>query len=345
MKAWRPLLAILLCLGFLQRSAEAQLRHLGYSPRDRLVECLERVFKKPVLYDPNIPQIEPPAACTHLSPKQLKEKLRAQTIAFLEEPEAGLIRSSLTLPPYAPTIGEASRVKWRHFKVVVSTKNASLQGGFNERDLSPKELAKLQQEVFAKARLIPIFQSDGEPLDIATATFPIRIEVYVRRLKPGAPASLVAVIRGEENAAVGRLVYGEEGPRGTVKLLWDSPLFVARYLGLSFDDLDGDGFQEILLNSGFPAGMRDAVALTVFDHKGRELTRQQKCMQPESYDFWPGYDTCPIVGEAIDFSYSNSPPFDIIASEVFFTHRTGVFHLKGGCYLEGGLQKERSGGP
>ena len=103
---------------------------------------------------------------------------------------------------------------------------------------------------------------------------------------------------------------------------------------MSFDDVDGDGFQEIILRSRFPAGMRDAAALTVFDRRGRELTRQERCMQPVGYDFWKSYDTCPIVGEAVDFSYSNSPPFDIVANRVFYTRKTGVFRLRNGRYVE-----------
>jgi hypothetical protein len=323
-----------LCLVTSDRAAGAQLQHFGYSPRDRLLECLEQVFHKPVFQDPNIPQIEPPSTCDRLSRDQLKETLRAQTIAVLEEPDAVLLLSSLILPPYAPTIGEASRVKWKRFKPVVSAKNASRESGFNERELSLAELAKIQKEVLEQARLVPVFQSDGEPLDIPTATFPIRLEVYIRHLQPGSPASLIVIVRGEENVAAGRLVYGEEGPNGTFKLLWDSPLFVARYLDLSFDDVDGDGFQEIILKSSFPAGMRDATALTVFNRRGNELTRQERCMQPVGYDFWPGHDTCPIVGDTVDFRYSNSPPFDIVASNVFYTRRMGIFRLKEGRYRQ-----------
>ena len=322
-----------LCLVTASRAAEAQLQHFGYSPRDRLLECLRRVFHKPVFQDPNIPQIEPPPICDRLSRGELKDKLRAQTIAVLEMPDAVLILSSLILPPYDPTIGEAFRVKWKRFKTVISAKNASRESGFNERELSSSELARVQKEVLDKARLVPVFQAGGESLDIATATFPIRMEIYVRHLKPGSLASLIVVVRGEENVANGRLVYGEEGPAGTFKLLWDSPLFVARYLDLSFDDIDGDGFQEIILKSRFPAGMRDAAALTVFNRRGDELTRQERCMQPEGYDFWPSHDTCPIVGDEVDFRYSNSPPFDIVASNVFYTRKVGVFRLKGGRYL------------
>lgn len=207
------------------------------------------------------------------------------------------------------------------------------EGGFNERALSQKQLVQLQDAVVRQARLIPVLQADGEPIDVETATFPIRLQVYVHHLKKDVPLSIVVVVRGDENASAGRLVYGEEQADGTLKLLWDSPLFVARYLDLSFDDIDGDGFQEIILRASFPAGIHDSAALTIFDRNGRELTRQEQCLQPVGFDFWKTYDTCPIMGEALDFIYADTPPFDIFVHRVFHTDRDGVFRLKGGRYV------------
>src|SRR5262245_35845557 len=138
--------------------AERPIRHLGHSPRDQWVECVRQVFGKRVVYDPDIPQKPPPAGCEKLSPADLRARLKAQTIAVLEERDAVMLRSSLFLPPCAPSVSPASCIKWRHFRVTIDAKSAQV-GGFNERALTPKQLEQLKKAVVRQSRLIPVLQA------------------------------------------------------------------------------------------------------------------------------------------------------------------------------------------
>jgi hypothetical protein len=50
-------------------------------------------------------------------------------------------------------------------------------------------------------------------------------------------------------------------------------MVVAKLAQISFQDVEGDGLEEIVLRSSYPAGTRDLEAMSVFDLHGNELTR------------------------------------------------------------------------
>ena len=286
-----------------QPRTDARIRHLGFSPRDQLVECVQLVFAKRVIRSPEIPQFEPPPKCSTLSRVELIAALKGQTVTVIENSDTALLESSLVVPPYDPNLSELFRVKWKEFRLVVSARRGKVDSDDADLNLSPAEMSQLTDEVLRSARLVPVRQTVGESLDVPTATFPIRLDFYVRRLKPGAPASVIVIIRNEgsngvydEDNVPGRVVYGESQAQGGFKLMWDSPLFVARHLSLTFEDVDRDGFDDLNLRGGIPGGMRgDSSALTAFNRLGRELTRAASCEQPKGHDFWRRFDTCPVI--------------------------------------------------
>jgi hypothetical protein len=99
-----------------------------------------------------------------------------------------------------------------------------------------------------------------------------------------------------------RLIYGEKIANGFA-LLWDSPLIPARAWTLEYNDMDGDGIEEILVHSRF--GSKRDVALSVFNTKGEELSRQSDdCLMEWGCDDEEGCG-CPIVG--LDASFERQP--------------------------------------
>jgi hypothetical protein len=101
---------------------------------------------------------------------------------------------------------------------------------------------------------------------------------------------------------------------------------MAKLAQISFLDVDGDGIEEIVLHSSYPAGMRDLEAMSVFDLRGNELTRnlttvvesvKPHCAVPPLYGYSAAEGACPIVGEGVDFDYSHGPPYDIVGGGTF----------------------------
>jgi hypothetical protein len=90
-----------------------------------------------------------------------------------------------------------------------------------------------------------------------------------------------------------RLIYGEKTVKG-FELLWDSPLISCASWTSEYNDMDGDGVEEILVFSRF--GKYD-VALSMFNTKGQELSRQDDdCSIPSGFAKTEEGNSCPIVG-------------------------------------------------
>jgi hypothetical protein len=316
-------------------SAQAQIKHFGTSDSTEFVSCAEKVLHKHVLLHPNLPLREVTPLCTNQSGDELRASLKANSVAVKEDESWAYLLPARYFGPWESYTPEGEKLHWKTFHVEVSIANADLKDQQTEIELKPAALSKLKEQVVGQARLIPVFephtQSEGEVAEIGIA-----IRAYVRHAKKDAPASLVLLVsEAGDWAADGRIVYGEQQGDGGFQLLWDSPIVVARLAQISFLDVDGDGVEEVVLRSSYPAGMRDLEAMSVFDLHGNELTRhltgavesgKPHCAIPDLYGYSAADGACPIVAEGVDFDYSQGPPFDIVGG--------GTFRLREHLYVD-----------
>lgn len=310
-------------------AVQGQIKHYGVSDVTQFVSCAEKVLQRHVLLHPNMPFKQVTPLCTHQSADEFRASLKANSVAVKEDGNWAYLLPASYFGPWENYTPEGEKLHWKEFHVEVSIANADPKEQQTEIELKPEVLAKLRDQVLEQARLFPIFephtQSEGE-----VARIRIVLRAYVRHTRKDGPASLV-LLMGERAAAddywdaTGRIVYGEQQGNGAFQLLWDSPIVLARGGQISFQDVDGDGLEEIVLRSSYPAGMRDLMAMSVFDLHGNELTRnlttvgnvKPHCAVPDLYGYSAADGACPIVAEGVDFDYSHGPPYDIIGDGVF----------------------------
>ena len=166
------------------------------------------------------------------------------------------------------------KVSWTTLSV-----DAELNGETDSlQQLSPKQLTFLKEELIRKTRLIPVeAEVDGASSEVAVVH--LRYTLFAHRNKYGRLSVVALLHEGDELGALetnGRLIYGEV-VGDEVELQWDSPLLFADDLQL--EDINGDGNDEIILQAtvGWVAHGSGTQIITIFDHNGRELTRQQDC--------------------------------------------------------------------
>jgi hypothetical protein len=315
-----PVAAIAGLLLAFASATQTQIKHFGVSDVTEFVSCAEKVLHQHVLLHPNLPLKQVIPLCTNQSDDEFRASLKANSVAAKEDGNWAYLLPARYFGPWESYTPEGEKLHWKRLHIEVSIANADPKDQQTEIELKPEALSKLRGQVLEQARLVPVFephtQSEGEIAQIGIA-----LRAYVRHLRKEGPASLVLLItEAGDWAADGRIVYGEQQGDGSFQLLWDSPILVAKLVQISFLDVDGDGAEEIVLRSSYPAGMRDLEAMSVFDLQGNELTRnlaatveskKPHCAVPDLYGYSAADGTCPIVGEGVDFDYSHSPPYDI----------------------------------
>ena len=317
------ILGLLLIFG---SATQAQVKHFGVSDVTAFVSCADKVLHEHVLLHPNLPLRQVTSLCTNQSGDEFRAMLKANSIAVKEDGNWAYLLSARYFGPWESFTPEGEKLHWTKFHVEVSIANADPKNHQTEMELKPEELLKLKDQVLEQARLIPAFEPHTQS-ETEAAIIGIALQVFVRHTKKDGPASLVLLMsEAGDWAADGRIVYGEQQGNGSFRLLWDSPVVVAKLAQISFQDVDGDGVEEIVLRSSYPAGMRDLEAMSVFDLQGNELTRnlastvgsvKPHCAIPDLYGYSPADGACPIVGEGVDFDYSSGPPYDIIGGGKF----------------------------
>ena len=318
---------------FFSLSLRAEVRHYGVSDVTRFTSCTENVLHKRVILDSNLPFKELVSLCGKQTHDELVDLLKQHQVAVREDGNWAYLLHASYFGPWASYTPESEKLKWKHFQVEVSAHSADLQYHQNEVELNTAQLSRLKDQILEQARPIPIFPPRTQSADeIAQIAFDLL--VFVRHTRKDAPSSVVVLLRQADDFAVdGRIIYGEQGPDGAVKLLWDSPIVVSRFAEVSFLDVNGDGTEEIVLKAAYPAGMRDLAAMTIFDIQGQELTRQSKCSVPDLYGYSQDDGTCPIVAESVDIDYSQGPPFQIDANKMLLNGKNAVFKLVGNHYV------------
>jgi hypothetical protein len=150
----------------------------------------------------------------------------------------------------------------------------------------------------------------------------MQLEVEARHLSKTGPESVIAALRASpcDDSAdappmyfidVARLIYGEI-KNGSYEMKWDSPLLYAPSDWISYKDLNGDGFNEIVVwppngdeikqwsDTDEYAYQGGAVA---FDREGNELTRGKFCSQYMAYS---EDRACPILAKKVEFAPAKS---------------------------------------
>jgi hypothetical protein len=305
----------------------AEIKHFSISDVTRFTACVENVLHKHVMLHPTLPLKEVVLLCTGQPQDVLVAAFKQHGVALREDGDWAYLLSASYFGPWPSYAPESDKLKWAHFQVEVSAHSVDPKYHQNEVELSVAQLSKLKEQVLAQARLVPVFEPHTQsPNEIAKIAFDL--QVLVRRTRKDAAASIVVLLREADDFSVaGRIVYGEQQPDGSFKLVWDSPIVDARFPEVSFLDINGDGVEEIVLKAAYPAGMHDLEAITVFDIQGQELTRQSHCFVPDLYGYSQDDGSCPIVAESVDFDYSHGPPFDIDASTTVRNGKDAVFKL------------------
>ncbi len=307
-------------------ATQAQIKHFGISDVTEFVSCAEKVLQEHVLLHPNLPLRQVTPLCTNQSSDEFRASLKATSVAVKEDGNWAYLLPAKYFGPWESYTAEGEKLHWKKVLVEVSIANADPNDHQTEMELKPEGLSKLKGQVLEQSRFIPVFeprtQSEREVAQIGIA-----FRAYVRHTRKEGPVSLVLLMcEAGDWAADGRIVYGEQQGDGSFQLLWDSPIVVARLAQISFQDVDGDGVEEIVLRSSYPAGMRDLGAMSIFDLHGNELTRtlttavesaKPHCAIPDLYGYSAADGACPIVGEGVDFDYSHGPPYDIVGGGTF----------------------------
>ncbi len=307
-------------------ATQAEVKHIGVSDVTRFSSCAENVLHKHVILAPDLPLEQVVSLCSNQSADELRASSSAKAVAVKEDEDWAYLLPASYFGPWESYTLEADKLRWKRFHVGVSIANADPKDRQTEIELKPEALSKLKDQVLEQARFVPVFeprtQSENE---IAQIAFTLR--VYVRHTRKDSPPAVVVLVKGAEDTDVdGRIVYGEQQGDGSVQLLWDSPIVIAKYAVISFLDVDGDGVEEIVVHANYPAGMRDLDAMSVFDVHDNELTRhlttvvesvKPHCAVPYLYGYSGADRACPIVAEAVDFDYSHGPPYDIVGEATF----------------------------
>jgi hypothetical protein len=313
-----------------------QIKHFGVSGVTNFVSCAEKALGKHVILDSNLPFKELTTLCSDQTHDAFVDLLQRHQVTVREDGDWAYIVHASYFPPWPSYTPESDRLKWKHLGVEISPRSADPQYHQNEVSLSAAQLAKLREQVLLQARLVPVFPPRTQSED-ETAKITFDLQVFVRRLKKDAPSSVVMLLKEADDFKVaGRIIYGEQQPDGSFKLLWDSAIVVARLPEISFLDVNGDGAEEIIIKAAYPAGMRDLASMTVLDIQGQELTRQSRCFVPDLYGYSQEDGSCPIVAEEADFDYSHGPPFGIDASNTLATGKDAIFKLVGNHYVPSG---------
>ena len=273
--------------------------HVGLTNPDRFMLCAQEVFGKPVLREAEplgraVESVSCPA-----SKDEIRKGLEGHQESVLDV-RLFELKDWVFLEPEYRLKPEPPYGRWKKLEIVPEVRNWA--GIPDSRALTPEELAEASRIVFEKARVSPLLAAIVEPgADGETATVKVPLVFDAHRLAShSVTESVVAISKATENGGTGRLIYGEIR-EGKYVPLWDSPLFGALNLQLGYVDLDGDGIKEILLFSDGGRYPGELEALTAFDTRGHEVTRQGGHCWIQGFAEIDQHEiVCPLMGEGFE---------------------------------------------
>jgi hypothetical protein len=309
------------------------------------MRCVMSVYGKPVLWDRVGADllVQPcPATRAEMADTLAKRGIRifdAQDFMFVvPEKLFHPFNQQDELYPGGP-VQAWSTLKWGTIAVHLHVQK------WNTGEELPAQAGEIAKLIFENARMIPLAVSHGPSRLVEDHD--VNIAIWQGSLGPPGEQSVVAYIngRGRTDFATARLVYSELR-NGKYVMLWDSPLFNILHGNIYFADINADGWKEIVIEST-NYGNREYPMLVIFDHEGREITRQKKCDTTISADgnFTSEDGTCAIFGDDVQFSSEVNPPADpgeagkrpedIYVSSWSGDGQNHVFKVVNGLYVSG----------
>jgi TolA-binding protein len=334
-------------------SNNSDITHYGYSPAEKLVRCIQKVYGKPAAGSPEIrTQVnhEYPCPATRQTIDDLLQidvakslivpKGEPYGIRLFETPDWVYITSARWFTDVPGTPDYPARQRWKSIKIKTYVEQ---EEGSN---ISKAEADSLVPEILSSARMIflqpPSSLLPYDPAKDDAMEVGVRFRFYKSALGSGAPESVITVIDQWPYQSVGRLVYGEMR-KGAYEMLWDSALLNSRG-SVGFQDVNGDGWNEIVWRSA-TCGAQNCIPqqIVIFDRNGREITRQQDC-NTASVGFDESDGVCAIEGQGIQLAVvSAQPPAspneeqrapkDILVANWYANGKDAIFSLQNGMYV------------
>jgi hypothetical protein len=293
---------VLVCLLVLTPCTLAQVRHTSKAETDRFLLCARSIFRKPVYMTVDGPWFDAETKCSS-DRDQVLHELEERKIAVFEN-ESDIL---LVPPRISPDLGPRRwRISWHKFdiKFHVMIFDDPIPPG--SRALSTDEQDQIAKVILDEA-LVPPLVPGFAHVKGDTGEMNVALILDAHHLSPGTE-SVVAVFGSARGKM--RLVYGELA-HGVYRMLWDTPVLGGPDMALSYKDVDGDGVPEIVLRWTEAGGNVIYDALTVFNIKGEELTRQQECDSTLPYAE-PAQFACAIWGINVSFEKTNLGKFNIV---------------------------------
>jgi hypothetical protein len=287
---------VALAIGLTQTGGE--IVHVQESPADRFVACVARTLGTRVFADGELGRAVSKLEGCDVSRDGLAAWLKAHEVILASTP-AG--KPAYLYPASYLSFGPVGqRVTWRTLSIEPKFETYTVLEG--AAPVAADRVASFGAHFLEAARPAPVDAPGKAVAGTEMASVSYRVALMQRRMRPDGPEAVLALL-GVQDGPV-RLAYGEIVD-GALHVRWDSPVFSSRLLQMGFQDVTGDGEDEIV--AAYAEGANaTSLALFIFDRTGRELTRQEDCYFV--FDWEPAGHVCPI--RLIDFELEPTTPSD-----------------------------------
>jgi hypothetical protein len=273
--------------------------HLQESPADRFVACVARTLGTPVFAEPGVGhRIKAEIPC---------DVTRDNVATWVKDLDVTLASTPPGHPAYLlPSDylrGDSWRMRITWGVVSIATRFETVTTSEDGRPVDAERVPVFGAQFLRDLRPAPLIAPWDPAQGTNTADVIYSIVMQQRRLRPDGPESVIALM-GVDDGGPRRLGYGEIVD-GALRILWDSPVFSGFRLGLGFDDVNGDGEEEIVLAHSEGANAT-GYGLIIFDRAGRELTRQEGANECERMAWDRAGVVCPIY--SVDYNLVSRTP-------------------------------------
>jgi hypothetical protein len=284
-----PLIACVLWVS----GARGQVKHWNMGATDRVAECASEILKHRVLITVPAPKLDP-SICDGANADELRRRFKSAG--------ARLVSNEKWIWVFgAATVAQPEGASGKSLQLVVETQ-------LRTDSLSNEEQEELLKLLTAQTRFVPISaypfqqQADGS----WQVSIVLGYEVHEMPGGSAETAKLAVIHRQSNEAGYNRLIFVEERD-GKLDIKWDSGELDAQSVGLEFDDILGNGKQQIVATGEVTedVGEPSLDVFAMFDTEGNELTRQEEC--PGAGHFRAEQMVCPIQGNEVSLVTDKHP--------------------------------------
>jgi hypothetical protein len=316
-------------------SSFGQVQHRGMSARQEFLLCAQKVLGKTVLWQgifdgpldaSNAPKVD----CPMERDEFIAVLQKNEAISVFEDGRFAFLVQTGESPQRQPNFLYDYKFK----KLPIHLKVSQRQSTGSQQPTEP-ELQGIADAILRDTRGVEVLWTIGNSPEADCMStqeeIHVQLELEARHLGKRGPESVIAALRASPCdddsdqqptmyfTDVTRLIYGEI-KNGSYEMKWDSPLLYAPSDWISYKDLNGDGFSEIVVwppngdeikqwNEDDYAYQGGAVA---FDREGNELTRGKFCTQ---YTGRAEDRACPILAKKVEFTPARKGGrFDIVTT-------------------------------